>query len=153
MEVAGWGETKGGGQLWDGISSRHQADVTSAIAALFIQPASLSLTSDTLWHLSYFPRQATTPCCDIRDHWFFCLRGQGARSQLEPYQPESLPRSSVDCKTTVVAFLYDHLFQMETKIDPIKLCLAQLYLRSLLTKWLDIKIDLIFLAKAPTCLA
>ena len=41
----------------------------------------LSSQCDTLWHLSYFPREATTPCCDIRDHWFFCLRGQGDRPQ------------------------------------------------------------------------
>ena len=70
----------------------------------------------------------------------FVFEGKGIAPKLEPYQPESR-LDNKDCSTTVDVFLRYHLFQMETKIDPIKLCLAQLWLRSPLTKWLDIKLD------------
>ena len=116
---SGWvGETKGGGQLWDGITSRHQADVTSAIAALLIQPDSLSLTIDKVIHFGTFrtfqdkqPHLASTSVTTGS----FVFEGKGIAPKLEPYQPESR-LDNKDYSTTVVVFL----LQMETKVDPIK---------------------------------
>ena len=71
----GWvGETKGGGQLWDGITSRHQADVTSAIAALFIQP---------VWYtLAPFVLSKRSNHTLLRHPWPLVLLSSRARSSL-----------------------------------------------------------------------